>query len=107
MRVRVAPDEVGRATATLMAFGGSDGVTSAGAEPGWISVRTAPDRAGEVNRALAGAGIWATALESGNDLEMLFLELTGGEPVQNGEHTFFGMAGAGRNSGSTGTGSGA
>lgn len=107
VRVRVAPDEVGRATATLRAFGGSDGVTSAGAEPGWISVRTAPDRAGEVNRALSGAGIWATALESGNDLEMLFLELTGGEPVQNGEHTFFGMAGAGRNSGSTGTGSGA
>lgn len=27
-----------------------DGVTSSGAEPGWISVRTTPDRAGEVNR---------------------------------------------------------
>ncbi len=105
VRVRVAPDEVVRAIATLGAFGGPGGVTSSVAEPDWISVRTTPDRAGEINRALAGAGIWATGLESGNDLEMFFLELTGGEPVQGGEGTFFGMAGAGPGPGSTGTGS--
>ena len=90
---------------TLGAFGGPDGVTSSGAEPGWLSVRSTPDRAGEINRALAGAGIWATGLESGNDLEMLFLGLTGGEPVQGGEGTFFGLAGSGPGPNSTGTGS--
>jgi ABC-2 type transport system ATP-binding protein len=107
VRVRVAPDEAARATATLGAFGGPEGVTSSVAEPGWISVRATSDRAGEINRALAGAGIWATGLESGNDLEMLFLGLTGGEPVQGGEGTFFGMAGAGPGRGPAGTGSGA
>jgi ABC-2 type transport system ATP-binding protein len=105
VRVRVAPDEVVRATAALGAFGGPDAVTSSAAEPGWISVRTTPERTGEVNRALAGAGIWATGLETGNDLEMLFLGLTGGEPVPGGEGTFFGLAGSGPGPNSTGTGS--
>jgi ABC-type multidrug transport system, ATPase component len=105
VRVRVAPDEVVRATAALGAFGGPDGVSTSAAEPGWISVRTTPDRTGEVNRVLAGAGIWATGLETGNDLEMLFLGLTGGEPVQGGEGTFFGLAGSGPRPGSTGAGS--
>jgi ABC-2 type transport system ATP-binding protein len=107
VRVRVAPDEVARATATLGAFGGPDGVTSSVAEPGWVSVRTTPDRAGEINRALGGAGIWATGLESGNDLEMLFLDLTGGEPVPGGEGTFFGMAGSAPGPDARGTGSAA
>jgi ABC-2 type transport system ATP-binding protein len=105
VRVRVAPDEVGRATAALGAFAGPEAVTSTGAEPGWLSVRSTPDRAGEINRALAGAGIWATGLESGNDLEMLFLGLTGGEPVPGGEGTFFGMAGSGPGPNPDGTGS--
>jgi ABC-2 type transport system ATP-binding protein len=105
VRVRVAPDEVARAIAALGAFGGPDAVTSSVAEPGWISVRTTPERTGEINRALAGAGIWATGLETGNDLEMLFLGLTGGEPVQGGEGTFFGLAGAGPGRGPAGTGS--
>jgi hypothetical protein len=60
-----------------------------------------------VNRALAGAGIWATGLETGNDLEMLFLDLTGGEAVQGGEGTFFGMAGTRPGSGAAGTGAAA
>jgi ABC-2 type transport system ATP-binding protein len=93
VRVRVAPDEVAGAAAALAPLAGPASVTPSAAEPGWLSVRVAPDRSGEVNRALAGAGIWATGLETGNDLEMLFLELTGGEPVQGGEGTFFGMAG--------------
>jgi ABC-2 type transport system ATP-binding protein len=107
VRVRVAPDEVARATATLRTLGGQEGVMSTVAEPDWISVRVTSDRVGEVNRTLAEAGIWATGLESGNDLEMLFLGLTGGEPVQGGEGTFFGMAGAGPGRGPAGTGSGA
>lgn len=104
VRVRVAPDDVARATATLEALGGPDSATSA-AESGWISVRATPDRAGEINRALGGAGIWATGLESGTDLERYFLELTGGEPARGGEGTFFGLAGAASGQGSKGTGS--
>ena len=104
VRVRVAPDEIARATVTLEALGGPDGVTSA-AEPGWISVRATPDRAGEINRALGGAGIWATGLESGSDLERFFLELTGGEPATGREGTFFGLAGAAPGQGPTVTGS--
>ncbi|HEY5473233.1 MAG TPA: hypothetical protein VIK32_08585, partial [Candidatus Limnocylindrales bacterium] len=64
-----------------------------------------PDRAGEINRALGGAGIWATGLESGSDLERIFLELTGGEPTKGGEGTFFGLAGTASSQGSKGTGS--
>jgi len=105
VRVRVAPDEVVRATAALGALGGPDAVTSSAAEPGWISVRTTPERTGEVNRTLGGAGIWATGLESGNDLEMLFLGLTGGEPGQGGEGVFFGMAGSAPGPNARGTGS--
>ncbi len=74
VRVRVASDEVAGATAaTRRVLTGPGGVTSSVAEPGWLSVRVIPDRSGEVNRALAAAGIWATGLETGNDLEMLFL----------------------------------
>jgi ABC-2 type transport system ATP-binding protein len=93
VRVRVAPEEVSAASAVLAALDGPAGVITSAAEPGWLSVRVTPDRTGEVNRVLGEAGIWATGLESGNDLEMLFLGLTGGEPVPGGEGTFFGMAG--------------
>ena len=93
VRVRVAPGEVEQALLVLAGFAGPDGATSSSAEPGWISVRTGSDRIGEVNRTLAGAGIWAIGLEAGNDLEMLFLELTGGGPTGGGEGTM-GIAGA-------------
>jgi ABC-2 type transport system ATP-binding protein len=93
VRVRVAPDQVAAATSVLAALDGPGAVTASPAEPGWLSVRVTPDRTGDVNRVLGEAGIWATGLESGNDLEMLFLGLTGGEPVPGGEGTFFGMAG--------------
>ena len=94
VRVRVAPTEIAAATTALTPLAGPEAVTSSAAEPGWLSVRVAPDRAGEVNRALGTAGIWATGLETGNDLELLFLQLTGGEPVAGGEGTFFGLAGS-------------
>jgi hypothetical protein len=45
-------------------------------EAGWIAVQITPDRSAEVNRALADAGIYASAVSSGNDLEELFLTLT-------------------------------
>ena len=103
VRVRVGRDEVAGAAAALTPLAGPVGVTSSVAEPGWLSVRLAPDRSGEVNRVLAAAGIWASGLETGNDLEMLFLELTGGAPVPGGEGTFFGMAGARPGPGTPGT----
>jgi ABC-2 type transport system ATP-binding protein len=94
VRVRVAPAEVERGVAVLGSVVDPAHVTASRSDPGWISVRIQTDRIADVNRSLAGAGIWATGLESGNDLEALFLELTGGEQVAGGEGTFFGTAGA-------------
>jgi ABC-2 type transport system ATP-binding protein len=94
VRVRVTPADLERAIAVLGADLGPEQVTTSIAEPGWISVRTPADRIADINRTLAGANIWAIGLESGNDLEMLFLELTRGEAVATGEGTFFGTAGA-------------
>src|SRR4029079_7079073 len=90
VRVRVAPADLQRAIAVLGDHVGPELVATSEAEPGWISVRRTTDRIGEIKRPLAGAGIWAIGLEPGNDLEMLFLELTRGEPVATGEGTFFG-----------------
>ena len=58
----------------------NEGAAPSGADTagdGWITVRVDPSRAGEVNRVLAQAGVFATGLESGSDLETLFLSLTG------------------------------
>ena len=100
VRVRVPRPDVERARAALDALAGPEGLKTSADDTGWISVRIPSDRIGEVNRTLAGAGIWAIGLESGNDLEVLFLELTGGEPVGSGEGTFFGIAGAQAGNGS-------
>jgi ABC-2 type transport system ATP-binding protein len=94
VRVRVAPDEVEPATAVLGQLAPDNGVTLGAGDAGWLSVRVEPDRAAEVNRALATAGIFASALETGSDLESLFLSLTGGPTEPGGEGTFFGPAGA-------------
>jgi ABC-2 type transport system ATP-binding protein len=94
VRVHVSLDQMAAAAAALAPIAGPDGATTSAAEPGWLSVRVTPDRAGEVNRVLGTAGIWATGIETGNDLELLFLSLTGGEPVAGGEGTFFGLAGS-------------
>ncbi len=103
VRVRVAPGDLVRATAALAAFAGPDNAVSDEAS-GWISVHTNPDRTGEINQTLGSAGIWATGLESGTDLERYFLELTGGEQVKGGEGTFFGLAGQVHGEGSSRTG---
>ena len=101
VRVRVPMLDLEPAMAALGALTGPEGLSPSTDGTGWISVRIPSDRIGEVNRTLAGAGIWAIGLESGNDLEMLFLELTGGEPVASGEGTFFGIAGAEAGNGSS------
>jgi hypothetical protein len=46
-----------------------------------LRVRFDPDRAADVNRALARVGVFASRLEAGADLEALFLELTGDAPA--------------------------
>ncbi len=88
VRVRVEPDEVSRAVAALAPLGiaaridGSDSGRASGPanESGWLVVPIAPGRAAEINRTLAAAGIYASGLESGSDLESLFLELTSAGP---------------------------
>ena len=89
IRLRVTADEVSRAAATLAAVAGAAAVTAeTGPEGGWLSVRFDPGRADELNRALAGADIFASRLEAGTNLEALFLELTGSRPdVTAGEPT--------------------
>jgi ABC-2 type transport system ATP-binding protein len=94
IRVRVAATELAAARTVL--DGLVPGTTSKlDAEDGWLSLAIQPDRAAEVNRALATAGIYASGLGTGNDLESLFLELTGGDDSSNHEGTFFGAAGSG------------
>jgi ABC-2 type transport system ATP-binding protein len=82
VRVRIDAGELEGATAALEALAGP-GTTTRLPDPSatWLSVRFDPDRAADVNRALARAGIFAARLEAGADLESLFLELTGDPPA--------------------------
>ena len=80
VRVRVTSADSVAGRALLERFAGSDAVWEAAGQgdgDGWITVRVEPSRAGEVNRVLAESDIYATGLESGSDLESLFLSLTG------------------------------
>lgn len=79
VRARVQPDEVPRASAILGRLTAPDRVSASAVGPGWISVQITPDRSSEVNRSLAEAGIYASEMSRGNDLEELFLTLTGAE----------------------------
>ena len=76
VRIRVQPGEVPVAAATLGRLTAPDRVSTSVIGPGWISVQITPDRSSEVNRSLAEAGIYASEMSSGNDLEELFLTLT-------------------------------
>jgi ABC-2 type transport system ATP-binding protein len=77
VRIRVEEDAADRAVEVLDGLAGQ-GATSRLADPGpgWLAVRLDPERAGELNRALAQAGIFASRIEVGTDLESIFLELT-------------------------------
>jgi ABC-2 type transport system ATP-binding protein len=79
VRVRVQPEEVPVAAAALGRLTAPDRVTPSALGPGWISVQITPDRSSEVNRALAQSNIYAAEVSGGNDLEELFLTLTGAE----------------------------
>jgi ABC-2 type transport system ATP-binding protein len=91
VRVRVTPDEVPAATGILSSLPGHSGVEPSVGDPGWLTVRVAANRAADVNRALADAGIYAARLEAGSDLEELFLALTADEAVGH-EGTFQGIS---------------
>jgi ABC-type multidrug transport system ATPase subunit len=73
VRVRVPRESLAAATSVLSAIAPA-AVAPAGAswdqtEPEvWLSVQTQSHRASEINRLLAGAGIYASGLEAGSDL---------------------------------------
>ena len=103
VRVQVEPDEIERAIAALAALGlaarpddpGESRLAGQDTETGWLLVPTAArGRAAEINRALAEAGIYASGLESGSDLESLFLQLTAAAPPVAGSNSAAGPAGS-------------
>jgi ABC-2 type transport system ATP-binding protein len=87
VRVRVAPAQLDAARALLEPMAAVERTGSLDGDP-WLTVHLEPARAAEVNQRLASQGIFASGLESGTDLEMLFLELTGGENKGSSEGTF-------------------
>jgi len=92
VRVRVAAQQVAAAAAALAGLVPAGHVVQSTAEPGWLTVQIAPDRTAEVNRTLANASIYASGLESGNDLEELFLSLTQDPSAVDPDGTFAGLA---------------
>ncbi len=92
VRVRVAPGQVAAAAAALTGLVQPDHIAPSTNEPGWLTVQIAPDRTAEVNRTLANASIYASGLESGNDLEELFLSLTQDPSAVDPDGTFAGLA---------------
>ena len=84
--VRLLPDEVERARAALGPLAGPDAVSDSngpGGDPeeghAWLAIKLPTDRAAEVNRALAQAGVYASGIETRSDLEAIFLSLTTGD----------------------------
>jgi ABC-2 type transport system ATP-binding protein len=79
VRVRVDVAQMPQAAGILRAIAPDRALygVDAGDEAGWFTVNVPPGRAVELNKALAEAGIYASGLQPGSDLETLFLELTG------------------------------
>ncbi len=77
VQARVSEADLDAARAALSGFGAPSSARPADI-PGaaWIDVRIQPSRAAEVNRALAEAGVYASEISSGSDLESIFLSLT-------------------------------
>ncbi len=88
VRVRVPKAQVAAARATLEPLAPVEARTNDEAGEQWLAIHLEPSRAGEVNQRLAEAGVYASGLESGTDLELLFLELTGGGATASHEGTF-------------------
>ncbi len=79
VKVRVATSEMARASEVLRGLAPERQLfgVDTGEQAGWFTIGVSPDRASEINQALAAAGIYASGLEPGTDLETVFLELTG------------------------------
>jgi ABC-2 type transport system ATP-binding protein len=88
VRARVAPTEVSAAVTALAGLIPAERTTASTAEPGWLTLQLSPDRTAEVTRILADAGIYVSALTSGNDLEDLFLTLTASDGTVDPDGTF-------------------
>ncbi len=93
VKARVRPNLVDPAIKTLEPLARAERLTETDRDEGWLSIHIEADRAEEVTQKLAGAGIFVSGLESGTDLEMLFLELTGGQTDHEG--SFVGLAASG------------
>lgn len=93
VRVRVRSAQLEQASSVLRELGPVQPPAEAQHDAVWLSVHVAAARAEDVNRALAASGIYASGLEAGSDLEMLFLELTGDQEAGH-EGTFVGLAAA-------------
>jgi ABC-2 type transport system ATP-binding protein len=79
VRVRVRPDQVAQAVQALTATGAPvEPDVIGGEQTGRVTVRVPAERAADVNRLLAEAGIYAAGIESTSDLESVFLSLTAG-----------------------------
>jgi hypothetical protein len=83
VRVRVPGDDLANARTALESIAPVEvappsAVRAEASRERWLTVHVPPNRAAEVNRRLAEAAIFASGLESGTELEQLFLELTGG-----------------------------
>jgi ABC-2 type transport system ATP-binding protein len=94
VRIRVPAGDLETAADSLGRLVPADAITRLPGDDGWLAVKIEPARAAEVNRTLAQAGIYASGLEAGSDLESLFLQLTADERSTSREGTFFGAAGA-------------
>ncbi len=78
IEVRVEPQEVTPAVETIRRIGGVTNIQP-GDQNGDIIVSAEPQVGRDINRALAGVGIWAAAVAPrANTLENIFLELTEG-----------------------------
>jgi ABC-type multidrug transport system ATPase subunit len=102
VKVRVRPNLVESAIDALKPLAVAERLIETDRDDGWLSVRISTDRAEDVNQVLAGAGIYASGLESGTDLEMLFLELTGDHSAAGGEGAFVGLGASANGSSTTG-----
>jgi ABC-2 type transport system ATP-binding protein len=76
VHVKVRPEEADGAAKVLARLAGPDRVSIDYPTVAWLTARLATEKAAEANKALAQAGIYASGLEAGSDLESLFLQLT-------------------------------
>ena len=79
VKVRVAPSDMAQAAEVLRRLRRAGRCTASTQviRPAGSPCGTSPSRAAEINKALVEAGIYASGLEPGSDLESVFLELTG------------------------------